>query len=68
MNTFWNLFHPKQEDVGGNFGLSWTFLTFYFITPDLRKRYVSAGKITKFFKIIKHFNIIFNTDFGEEII
>ena len=48
--------------------MSWTFLTFYFITPDLRKRYVSAGKITKFFKIIKHFNIIFNTDFGEEII
>jgi len=27
------------ENVVGNFYLNWTFLTFYFITLDLRKRY-----------------------------
>jgi len=57
------------ENVVGKFDLSWTFLTFYFITPDLRKRYVVCGENNQnISKIIKLLIIIFNTDFKREII
>jgi len=50
VNIFWILFHPnQQENIVGNFGFSWTFLTFYFITPDLRKRYVVCGENNQIF-------------------
>ena len=53
------------ENVVGNFYLNWTFLTFYFITLDLRKRYSELRDNNQnIFEIINHDN----TDFKTEII
>lgn len=53
------------ENVVGNFYLNWTFLTFYFITLDLRKRYSEhRDNNQNIFEIINHDN----TDFKTEII
>jgi len=47
------------ENVVGNFYLNWTFLTFYFITLDLRKRYSEhRDNNQNIFEIIKQLMII----------
>ena len=50
------------ENVVGNFNLNWTFMTFYCITLDLRKRYSEPRDNNQnIFEIINQLMIIIQT-------